>query len=203
MRPVTLATEDPVSEATGERLVNEVRDRLIVVERLQRGGAGYLRSRIRSFCEIARRRPVLLITDLDRAECPPVLITEWLQRNERPEDLLLRVAVREVESWLLADAEALAGFLRIRRRDVPADPDTLADPKRELLRLGRKAPRALREELVAETGALANQGIGYNALLSEFVRRQWSPERAANRSPSLRRARERLRALAERQLWPR
>src|SRR5471032_291896 len=113
MRSVVLASEDALSEAVGRRLVEETGSDLAVTQLLRRGGFGYLRSRIRNFCELARRTPVLLLTDLDREECPANLIADWLRRDAIPEQLLFRVAVRQVESWLLADRDGIARLLKV------------------------------------------------------------------------------------------
>lgn len=196
MRPVTLATEDELSEAIGQKLIEETHSDLTVAQRLRRGGFGYLRSRMRNFCELARLMPVLLITDLDAVECPMALMDEWLRRDVKPDDLLFRVAVHQVEAWLLADRNGIAGLLRIAVRHVPANPDLLSDAKRSLLELAQRAPRAVREELIAEQGAVASQGLGYNAVLSEFVRSRWDLPAAVRGSASLARAHARLGALA-------
>jgi hypothetical protein len=196
MRPVVLASEDALSEAVGQRLVGETGSDLAVIQLLRRGGFGYLRSKIRNFCELARRTPVLLLTDLDREECPANLIADWLRRDTIPEKLLIRVAVRQVESWLLADRDGIARLLKVSIRQLPRDPEALPDAKRSLLQLAQRAPRAVREDLVAESGATAAQGLGYNAVLTNFVRTSWNPSRAMHHSNSLARARMRLSELA-------
>lgn len=196
MRDVALATEDELSEVVGQKLVNDAGADLSVTLRLRRGGAGYLKSRMRNFCESARRMPVLLLTALDTAQCPMTLIGAWSRNNAIPDPLIFRVAVRQVESWLLADRESIANLLKVSLRRLPGNPDKLPDAKRFLLRLASKAPRRVREELLAVRGARASQGLGYNTLLSKFVRSRWNPSRAAMRSDSLNRARLRLAELA-------
>lgn len=196
MRPILLATEDALSEAIGERLVKDAGSDLAVTQLLRRGGFGYLKSRVRNFCELARRTRVLLLTDLDSEECPARLIEDWFRRDAIPEQLLIRVAVRQVESWLLADRDGIARLLKVSVRQLPPDPDALPNAKRSLLELAQRAPRAVRENLVAESGATAAQGLGYNAVLSNFVRTGWDPSRAVHRSNSLARARMRLTELA-------
>ena len=52
----------------------------------------------------------------------------------------------------------------------------------------------LRDELVAQKGAMASQGLGYNRCLVDWVNQEWSPERAAGLSPSLQRARSALKS---------
>ncbi|RTD97891.1 DUF4276 family protein [Variovorax atrisoli] len=193
---LVLATEDELSETVGLCLAAEAG--LEVGQQLRRGGFGYLKSRLRNFCEIALHQPVFLLTDLDRMKCASTLVDKWMGDLERPENFVFRVAVREIESWLLADHDAIRSLLGKRIGRLPLDPDSLPDPKQALLALAARAPRDIRDDLVATEGALASQGLGYNAQLCHMVRQNWRPARAADRSPSLAKARKRLKELAER-----
>lgn len=199
MMQVALATEDEVSEAVGRKLVSEnpiFEETQIML--LRRNGFGYLRSRMDSWWQMAKHQVVIVLTDLDRQACPLVLLNDWLPTGRQsPENLLLRVAVREIESWLLADHKALKNLLGSRCQ-CPLRPDTLQDPKQHLLGLAQKAHRTVRNDLVAQNGAIARQGIGYNRRLVDWVQSEWSPERAAKLSPSLSRARNAIRAAAHR-----
>lgn len=165
--------------------------------RLRQIGNGYLRARIRNFNEIARYDPVLVLTDLDTAICPATLQKVWLSRLPHPSpSLLLHVAVREIESWLLADHDAVVALLgKSVRPRLAEQPDVLADPKAFLLKLARHAPRAVRQDLLPEPGAIASKGLGYNERLCELVRTSWLPRRAAARSPSLHRTLGRIQEL--------
>jgi len=196
LKSVVIATEDELSEAVAKRLVAEHPDTLSISPYLfGRKGFGYLKTKLQTFCEIARRQPVLLITDLDAEVCAPALVMKWRGKSRFPAGLLFRVAVREVESWLIADHEAIGRLLQ-RQARLPDQPDSLRDPKQTLLTLASKAPRAVRQEICAENGALTRQGLGYNRNLGGFAKNDWSPARAAARSDSLRRARRRLEELA-------
>lgn len=204
MTPVALATEDEVSEAVGIKLLAEHE---ILAEAdpmlLRKNGFGYLRSRMDSWRQMANRQIVVVLTDLDTAACSLALLRDWLGTEwPCPQNLLLRIAVREVESWLLADHDAFEKLIGKKGR-LPIDPDELPDPKRHLLGLAQKAPRAVREDLVAQQGAVANQGVGYNRRLVEWVQAEWSPERAAARSPSLLRARRAMSEAANRMVQTR
>ena len=197
MKHISLATEDALSEAVGEKLIAEVKPPLEVGLRLRRDGFGYLKKRMRSFSEMARHQPVLIITDLDRLACAATLVRGWTANDTPPGTLLLRVAVREMEAWLLADHDAMRTLLQQPRQILPSDPENLPEPKEALIRLvGRHGPRSLREAIVPQPGVIAAQGLGYNNVLMEFVRRTWNPHRAARRSNSLARTRQRLRELA-------
>jgi hypothetical protein len=105
----------------------------------------------------------------------------------------LHLAVRSVESWLLADAEAFSGYFGVRRSAIPGDPDSLANPKLtfvNLLRASRR--RAMREAIVPMPGSSAATGPGYAASLMAFTREHWRPPVAARRSESLHRLRRAL-----------
>lgn len=192
MKFIALATEDALSEAVGKRLLIDAGYHIEPSPILRKNGFGYLRSKMDSWCEMAKRKPVLLLTDLDTAACPIGLRTVWIGKRKPTENLVLRIAVREIEAWLLADHQALRTLIG-HRGTLPPDPDSLPDPKQFLLRLVEKqASREIREELVANAGAIASQGMGYNSRLSHLVATVWDPERAGTRSKSLQRARHRI-----------
>jgi len=193
---LSLVTEDVLSEAVGLQLLGEVGIPAQDVQLLGRSGFGYLRSKVANWKELAMRRYVLLLTDLDQLACPVAMRQDWLGSDPIPPKLWMRIAVREVESWLLADHEGMRQLIGSTGKLPPA-PDELPDPKAHLLRLAKQAPRRVRQDLVKEKGAMASQGIGYNALLCEWVRTAWCAERAAERSPSLARTRLRLQHLRQ------
>lgn len=199
MTSVALATEDELSEAVGVKLLSE---HPVLAEvppmLLRKGGSGYLRSRMNSWLQMADRQVVIILTDLDRLTYPLALLNDWLGiGRQAPSNLLLRIAEREIESWLLADHEALENLLG-RKLRFPVEPDTLADPKQHLLGLAQRASTVVREDLVARQGAVAKQGLGYNSRMVDWVQTQWSPDRASARSPSLMRARRAIRETAHR-----
>ncbi len=191
-----LATEDLLSEAVALRLLQESGVQFYVVSSMGKKGNAYLRKNIEKFARLARNVPVLLMTDLDSGSCPAALRAGWLRRVPMPEGMLFRVAVREVEAWVLADRERFAEFSGAEVSEVPPAPEDLLDPKLELLNLiRRRAPRQLREEMTSSQGRGA--GAGYNPRLIEFVRTVWSPAQAAKKAPSLERARQRIKGLAK------
>lgn len=192
MMPIALATEDELSEAIGLRLIAEnsawmTNEPML----LRRDGFGYLKSGMKKWLELARQQPVLLLTDLDRKPCPEGLRQEWLAGARIQAGLLFRVAVREIESWVLADHMAFRKLIGSKGR-LPEAPDELAEPKQHLLQLAQHAPREVRLDLIRTEGRQIRQGLGYNRRLVQWVHAEWSPVRAAERSPSLARARRAL-----------
>ena len=110
MVTIHIATEDELSEAVALKLVARVPG-LEHGLLLRRGGNGYLRSRMPQWSDLARRQPVLVLTDLDTLTCPSALIGSWLGGRLPSTGLLLRVAVRTIEAWLLADKAAATALL--------------------------------------------------------------------------------------------
>lgn len=192
--PVNLATEDELSEAVLRRLLDHADRGYRIGTAYGRRGFGYLRSTINSWNRAARFVPFIALTDLDQRSCPTALIEDWLTEPMHP-NLLLRVAVREVEAWLLADRSNLARYLRVAEKYIPVAVDKVTDPKTALVDAARRSKSGiLRERIVPKRGSTAKQGRDYNSCLSEFVRTDWSIEQAAAQSASLRRTVVRLKS---------
>jgi hypothetical protein len=132
--------------------------------------------------------PILGLADLETYPCPSGLIAEHLPEGRHP-GFVLRVAERMLESWLLADGEALASFLCVSPQLLPRDPEAEVHAKRTLVDLARNSPdRTIRSDLVPEEGSKGTIGRGYTPRMTEFVVRHWRPLEAAKCSQSLRRA---------------
>ena len=174
-----------MSESVARRLLSYVDRDYAVGLTYGREGFGYLRKTIKGWNRAAKGVPFMVVTDLDRYPCPSALIRDWLVETQSP-NLLLRVAVREVESWLLADAANLARYLDAPEKHVPGDPDELQDPKASLIALaGRSRSKELRSRIVPRIGSTAKQGPDYNSSLSNFVQANWDIRAASLASPSL------------------
>lgn len=130
-------------------------------------------------------QPVLCVADTDR-RCAVQLRNQWLPANSTP-NFLLRFAVSEAESWLLADRETIALFFGIAEANIPRNPDYLDDPKLEILRLARRSSGILRREMVSPLN-FQKPGSGYNVHLQKFAREKWRPAAARLYSESLNRA---------------
>lgn len=196
MTPISicLAVEDDLSEWVLRRILRERPVPYAVGTVFKQGGFGYLKKKTPAFNNMAKACPVLLLTDLDTRPCAPALLDEWLHHPKHP-DFLLRVAVREVEAWLLASDAQFGSFLGIRRSLNVSDTESLADPKAELLKLAEASPRrGLREAITRREYGNLRQGPAYNSTLAEFVNENWSLPTASSKCASLRRM---LAALSE------
>ena len=196
--PVNVLVEGITDEVVARRLLEHVGLRCGTV--YGKEGKAALVRRLPNYNQAARFAPWLVVVDLDHdAECAPPFVHSILQR---PADhMFLRVAVRAVEAWLLADGERIATFLGVRRALIPPNPDAEDDPKATLVNLARRSRwRTVREDMVPREGSGGRVGPGYSGRLIEFVvagEGSWRPDVAARRSDSLRRCVEALRTLRE------
>jgi hypothetical protein len=152
-----------------------------------RYGKPYLRTHIAGYNNAARHAPWLVLVDLDGdSDCAPALRQDWLAAPAPR--LCFRVAVRAVESWLIADAAGLAAFLGVAPAKIPHDPDALPAPKNSLVALARASRRkAIREDIVPRPESGRPVGPAYTSRVIEFASQHWQPDEAARRSESLRR----------------
>jgi hypothetical protein len=192
---ICAAVEGLVDEAVVRRLLEHVGAAPGPVYGKQ--GKAALRQKIMGYNNAAQREPWVVLVDLDRDhDCAPPLRDAWLP-HPAPR-LCFRVAVHEVEAWLLADAERLAAFLGVARSRVSQDPESLVDPKVAMVNLARSSRRGdIRDDMVPRAQGEREVGPAYSSRLIEFVSQRWRPEQAARHSESLRRAIECLRRLAE------
>lgn len=148
--------------------------------------------KLAAYAQAARYGLWLVIRDLDHdAECAPMLLDSLCP--SRPPGLQVRIAVREVEAWLLADREAIASYFGVSAGVLPVRPDELDRPKIALVNVARRARRKeIRRDLVPNDGSSAVVGPAYTARVAEFVTSHWRPRVAARESPSLARAIEAL-----------
>jgi hypothetical protein len=156
-----------------------------------------LRQKINGYNNAARHTPWVVLVDLNSdADCAPRLRRDWLPTPDPW--LCFRVAVREVEAWLMADAETLASYLRIPKSIIPPDPESLPDPKAAIVNLARQSrTRAIRADMVPRPGSRREVGSAYTSRLVEYASEFWRPDVAAQRANSLRRAIHCLRRLVE------
>lgn len=183
---VNLAVEDSLSEAVLRRIISVSRTDFTVAHCYCRGGYGYLKRTIRGFNNAAKGTPFIVLADLE-AECPPSQVRSWLPVAMHP-NLMFRIAVKEVESWLMADRIGFASFLGINRKLMPNNADEIGDPKQYLINLAKKSRQKLREAIVPSPNSTAKIGPDYNGQLSSFTFNAWNTDEAVKNSDSLYRA---------------
>ena len=186
---INIVYEDALSSAVIERLLAFSKNPIIIQRRLGGRGCGYIRSRIETFQKAARHQPFFVLLDSDKEGCALRLLNSLAPPQIRNPNCLFRIAVREVEAWLLSDAKGTSRFLGVNEQGVHKSPESLDDAKGHLIDLARKSKiRKLKEGLVPDSRTSAVVGPEYNQILSSFVKENWNVRAAANRSESLRRA---------------
>ena len=182
----TVVVEGDVDEAVIRRLCAIYS--IEIVNRYGGNGKDAIRKSIQGYDRAARLGCWIVLVDLDHEqECAPTLAREWLPRPAPK--MCFRIAVREVEAWLMADSEHLAQFLGIPKAKIPQKVDEVEYPKRLLVQLAAKSRRRdIREDMVPRSGSKRRVGPAYVSRLVEFVsfaEANWRAETARAASPSL------------------
>lgn len=184
---VTGAVEGNLDEAVVRRLARHCGAELGKV--YGKNGRPHLLGRIPGFNEGARLGAIwFVLVDLDqKPECAPALVAEVLP--DPATGMCFRVAVREVEAWILADRGTFASWVRVRKSLIPSDTEAIPYPKERLIDIVRQSPsRYLRRAIVPAPNSGRTEGELYTSTLSEFVANRWDIEAAARAAPSLERA---------------
>ena len=97
-------------------------------------GKHRLDQKITSYNAAARFGNWVILRDLDHdADCGPELKERLLSRTSP--GMQFRIVVREIESWLMGDADAFARYFGVSRRRVPGNPEGIANPKSTVINL--------------------------------------------------------------------
>lgn len=182
------AVEGPVDEAVLRRLLQD--SGALPGTIYGKMGKSRLVQKIGAYNHAARLGPWVILVDLDRdAECVALLRNRLLPAPEPA--LCFRIAVRAVESWLLADRERFASFFGVVLSKIPQHPEGLLDPKRSVVELARSSRRKeIRRDLVPRPESGRVVGPAYTSRMVEYIEsleEGWRPAVAAEGSESLRR----------------
>ncbi len=193
---IAAAVEGIVDEAVARRLIREAGG--IPGPVYGKNGKQHLRQKINAYNHAARFAPWLVLVDLDTgASCAPSLRQNWLPVSAPW--LCFRIAVPQVEAWLLADAESLAAYLGVAKRKIPDNPEALLDAKTAMVNLARDCQRRdIQQDMVPRPSSGRKVGPAYTSRLVEYVEDHWQPARAAQHADSLRRAIQCLQRLVSR-----
>jgi len=184
---IILVYEDALSESVLEKLLSCFGSKYNIYQKYNGRGFGYIKANINGFNQACNTNPFLVLTDLDNASCPLEIIEAWFIKPIN-KNMIFRVAVKEVESWLLADIEGLSSFLSVSEANFPRSPEQEIDPKNTLISLAKKSrKRNIRKDIVPINDN-AQIGPNYNGRLQEFIFTTWDIQRAISRSDSLSRA---------------
>ena len=200
MTSIVVVGEDALCCSLGESLVAQcLPGWTLPLAPIDTRGVTKLRANLfRYHGQLVHLYPVLCVADTDRA-CAVEMRAKWLPDGIH-QSFLLRLAVCEADSWVLADRAGFAKAFGVSMAAVPRKPEALADAKREVLRLAvRSSRRVIRDEVPA-VGEATRPGSGYNQHLCAFVRETWNAANAAQHAPSLARAIKALKRLGNPQI---
>lgn len=192
---IDLLVEGLLDEAVARRLVTE--QKLQVGTVFGKKGYAYIQQKIAGFNVRAKfGSPMLVLIDFMDTNLPcPGLVVSTLT-PDKSENLIFRIVVRELESWLLADRSGVADFFGISENHVPTDCENLGDPKLELVNLARRSRRTrIRNAIVPKAGSSGIVGPGYVAEMTTFVLERWDVSSARINVESLDRCLQRLESL--------
>jgi hypothetical protein len=163
------------------------------VKILSKRGKSQLDAALPELNRSARSIRCLIVRDLDNdATCPAELRDKLLPKPAT--NMLFRIAVKEIESWLIADHERFASFMGVPINRIPRNADELADPKAIVTGLAvRSRISRIRDGVPPRPGSGVSVGPGYAGIIGEYASSIWRPEVAANSSSSLQRCINRLR----------
>gem|GEM_PF-1002824 len=186
-----LLTDGDVNGVAGRRLLTKLCGlEYSSVRAIVKGSRKELRKSILNL--VNNLEPLLMIVDLENdAKCAPELLDGWLKDHCMMGLRCLRVAVRAIESWVMADAEGLGEFLGVSPNRIKREwsafrkPDFIDFPKdfltQRVIPISRK--KEIRNSMIPGGGERV--GKGYNNQLRRFLSEFWDPERGAINSPSL------------------
>jgi hypothetical protein len=152
-------------------------------------GKALIDKRIKNYARAAMHEPWIVLRDLDQdSPCAGALRAQLLPKAGPM--MCFRIAVRAVESWLMADRDGISKVFGLRLNDLPKTPDDLMRPKVEMLEaLINSNKREVRNSMVVRSRAgVLEEGPEYNARLVAFADKLWEPEAGSAHSNSLKKA---------------
>lgn len=182
-RKLVTVVEDELSGHVCTRILSDYAPHVAIDRLIISRGCGNIKSKIPVYERASRFMRHLVLTDLDSHQCAPKLLESWaVQANT---SMIFRVAVREVEAWVMADRDGFSDFFGVPWGKIPNEVELDPDPKARLISLVRKSRASSSKGIAPELGAKAKVGPMYNQRLGEFVTRSWSAQNARARAPSL------------------
>lgn len=142
--------------------------------------------------------PWLILRDLDHdAPCAAALVDSLTPHPSEYAEL--RIAVRQIEAWLLADRKGFSTAFSVAETRLPVDPDSCDDAKRVVVDVCQRSRTShVRADMTPRPGSRRRVGPGYEGRLIAFAESLWDPQRARHHSDSLDRAITRVEDLVRR-----
>lgn len=192
--PVSFAVEGDTDEAAVRRMATHLG--IVVHEVFVRNGKANVLKALPGLNGSAQAQPWFVLVDLNGdTRCVPEAVRAHLPNPAS--QMRFRIAVRALESWILADKRGFARFFGVPTARVPNAPEAELDPKTSVIELARLSKKNIvRKGMPPRNGSGRRTGELYASLLIEFATTHWDLESARKVAPSLDRAMQRLNELA-------
>jgi hypothetical protein len=197
---VIIVGEDAVTQAVIRRLINAICPEGISILREDPARGGQIKAMAEKYNRLAQNYRIILLADLDLADCPLTEQQAWLGGKERHPHFMFRFACDEAESWLLADRPGFARFLGVRQDLIPEATarNIRREPENREIRPRVKSSFFIMHELAPQSGRepireglipkdRRSKGPMYNSTLIPFIQNDWNVETARQNSDSLNR----------------
>jgi len=180
----TSVYEDELTHQIMMKLYNLFKEYFTEIKAIPCRGNGKIKRQIKAYNKASQFGYYFVITDLDDNECAPSLIKDWMPEQQNSQ-LLFRVAVREIESWLLADRANFASFFSISQQLIPLNPDNEKNPKQTVIALAKRSKKREIREAIVPIDDYVKTGPRYNIKLQYFIQNNWCIDSARKISRSL------------------
>lgn len=198
MKSINIITEDRLGEELARKIIHEVGGFNILLSDHLGGERNVIRNLEKYNKASKNNSPFFILIDLDHEVCPITKIQKTITFEKDPR-FIYRIAVREAESWLMADRENFANLFNKTSSIIPYNADEIKHPKEFLLNIIEKhASRHLKNDMLPSKKSTAKIGPEYNSILCNFIFYTWNIRNAMDHSESLKKtvlALEKLKAL--------
>jgi hypothetical protein len=192
-KELVIVVEDKAHSSVIERVVRDYSPGYSIGTIHGNRGSKYIKKNLKAFNNASKFSKYIVLTDLDNKDCPVELKRDWFTFTQN-KNLLFRVAVREVETWLLADRTNFARYLGVTADRIQIDVEGISDPKQFIINLAKRSRLKKIKQDIVPVGS-AKVGPNYNTSISKFIYDKWNIELAKAHSESLRRFVDRVKAL--------
>ena len=187
MKEVYIVGEDPVTIEIIRRIVKDYAPNLCIKGQLPARGSE-IKSKMENFNKFSLVYPVILLSDMDTADCAPLAKS----------DLMINIAVDEAEAWLFADTKGFAKYLGVAEKYIPQSSEQKFGGLKKRLEINvplkssyylthqvivNSNEKELREQIYAPGKSC--KGPEYNPALVPFIKDFWNIEEARKNSYSL------------------
>lgn len=186
---INLVSEDLLGESIARKIIQKYAPNYQPHSINKTGGKSAILKRLLEYNRLAKHLKFFILLDLDQEQCIVHFIKKCFKNKLLKENLIFRVAVLEIESWILADSKGFSEYFKVPKEKLHDNPDKLKDPKRFLVNIIKKCckEKSYRESIIPDKNSGAVVGPAYNSAMIQFIEKKWSPKRAINVSTSLKR----------------